>query len=249
MTTTKRSNEYYNGLSSGAHTSPSVGSYVLWPLCILHSDYFHVIRQRSQGQREKSKCLPFQMPVAWVLFSSAFLPFSFYSHFNRRLTLKEVSILCLLASTGAGQAADWPHLGQCQKLASHPRKFQNSFLYLNTRILSCWCLSKYPLKLKHFSLSRHGLEIEQTSWSMSSSQVSFFVVCWWKLNRKSVSPQGKRKDNGKSPWLGSTLSSPPKSWKAKDTKVRNRLTVQVQSLRPSFSHPLAVKNQWGANFS
>lgn len=72
---------------------------------------------------------PFQTPAAWVLFSSVFLCFSFHSHFNWRLTLKEVSIPCLLANAGAGQAADWPHLGPCQKLASHPRKFQNSYLY------------------------------------------------------------------------------------------------------------------------
>lgn len=52
MTTAERSN--YNGLSSGNHTSPSVGFYVLSPLCILHSDYFRFIHQPFQGQREKS---------------------------------------------------------------------------------------------------------------------------------------------------------------------------------------------------
>lgn len=133
---------FYNGFS------------VLSALCLLYSDYFRFNDQFFKGHMEKSKRLPFQMLAAWVLFSLVFYFFHPTCHVHWRQISLEMRILCLSNSTEVWHAADWSHLRQCQKLASHPRKILNCYFYSNTRILNHGFFSKYLLRFDRFSLHR-----------------------------------------------------------------------------------------------
>lgn len=193
------------------------GFYVLSPLCILYSDYFSFNNQSFKGHREKLKCLPFKMLVAWVLFPFVFFIFHPTYHIDWRPTdfPRNEDPLLTYQHRGSTRRPIFNNVGSWLLIQGNFKiaisiQTQESLIgdFFPKICVEVWPF--FPKLTEGEDRKRHP---EVGRWWISSSPVSFFIVLWktvWLSGTKEGwSPPGSAEDETTQIMEVSLDSDPP----------------------------------------